>query len=179
MSIFYADKRLLELEQKHEWDKALEYLDSLYKKSPSVNILYTIIGCAWYYFTEGPVEDGSYKLDSSKIGLEMWKKYVDIGLSLYSMNPYFSFVGGYTLSLHGFFLDAEFKESYEEKGLPLIRKCVELSNGLSIHKIAENFVKNEKSKKHILLQNRIELCKELFGGELLIDKYFYNIYSQN
>ena len=179
MSIFYTDKRLLELEQKCNWDEALEYLDALYKKSPAVNILYTIIACAWYYFIEGPVEDGSYKLDSSKIGMEMWKKYVDIGLSLYSMNPYFSFVGGYTLSLHGFFLNAEFMESYEEKGLPLIRKCVELSKGLSIHKIAENFLKNEKSKKHILLQDRIELCKELFGGELLIDKYFYEIYSQN
>ena len=177
MSIFYVDKQLLEFEHNCAWDEALEYLANLYNESPSPNLLCTIIGCSWYYLIEGPVEEGSYNLDTCKNAMDIWKKHVDIGLFLYSMNPYVSFIAGYTLTLHGFFLDAEYEESYEAKGLSLMRKCLELSDGLSLRKIVEHFLKNEKSKKLLYLQNGKNLSQDLFGEDLLIEKYFREIYS--
>ena len=78
--MFYYDLVLKESESKFNWKIALEYLDMLYVEEHSEQIVVTIVGFAWYYFIEGAVESKSYNLESCQIGLDYWKKYLDIGL---------------------------------------------------------------------------------------------------
>lgn len=174
MNVFYEDEKFKEFEDKFNWEEALKYLENLYLQNSSSKILCTIIGCAWYYYVEGPNLQRGYG-DNSGI-LHYWKKYVDLGFKLYKNDPYFNYIAGYTLSLHGFFLDIEYGEQLEQKGVNLMQKCFYLSKGLLINKLAENFLKNEKSKKYLPLKDSETICSKLFNGESLINHYFHQIY---
>ena len=74
-------------------------------------------------------------------------------------NPIFDFIAGYSLSLHGIFLDSVFGGKYEKEGIRLIKSCLELS-------------------KDISLGNSTIICKELFNSDSILDKYFLEIYAK-
>ena len=174
MNFFYEDDTFIELENGFCWKESLDYLESLYLKNPTSQILCTIVASAWYYFIEGACISKEWK--DTDLLLNFWKKYIDLGLKFYPNDPYFNFVGGYTLSLHGFFFDAEYGGKWEDQGKILMQKCYSLSKNLPINRLAENFLLNDKSKKHIPLKGGESICSELFSGKSLINQYFYQIY---
>ncbi len=171
MNLFYFDDYLKEYEKNFLWNDALNYLERLYEGNSTINILSSLIGFSWYYAVEGRVESQQYDDMSCYDSLEIWKKYIDVGLTEYNDNPQFCFIAGYTLSLHGFFIN----EQYEQKGHWLIQKCFSLSHDGHLKEIANNLLCNMKKKKR--LKDSESICRDLFPSESLLDKYFVNIYS--
>ena len=91
-------------------------------------------------------------------------------------NAVFDYIAGYTLSLHGIYLDAVYGGEYEKKGNILMKKCLLISNGILVGQLAENFLLNEKAKKYIHIENGEILCDQLFNKGSLLDSYFREIY---
>lgn len=104
---------------------------------------------------------------------DCWKKYVDMGEQEAHDDPFFLFTAGYTLSLHGFLLD----EAYEEKGRLFMERCLRLTDDAMLRQLAENFLANERAKKHIPVENGQSICERFFDGSSLLDGYFCEIYA--
>lgn len=172
MSIFYFDQKLKEYEDNFNWDQALIYLEDVYKKTRNIKVINSLIGFSWYYFIEGGVESQKYSKDCCERGLMTWKKYIDIGIQEYYNDPSFNFICGYTLFLHGFFINVE----YEKMGMMFMKNCLKLSNG-TIKLLANYFLKNTSKRKYVVLENNVEICEDLFDGNSLLERYFFEIYS--
>ena len=170
---FYFDKKLCTYENLFQWDRALIYLESLYSKNKDITLLNSLIGYSWYYLIEGPVVSQEYENDKSVMALAVWKKYIDLGAQEARNNPFFNFIAGYTLSLHGFYIN----EEYERKGHVFMKNCLDMSNNLMLKNLSENFLKNERSPKYIPLKDGRAICTQLFKGESLLDRYFNKIYT--
>ncbi len=173
MDLFYFDKTLLAYERLCAWDNALSYLEMLYSEMDDQHILYSLIGFSWFYLIEGPVVSKKYSSDQNVMALSIWKKYIDIGVAEMSKDPFFNFIAGYTLSLHGYYIN----EEYEKKGHEFMVNCVELSRNTLLYELANNFLKNEHSGKYVPVNNGKEICLQLFNGDSLVDNYFNEIYS--
>ncbi|HBF86448.1 MAG TPA: hypothetical protein DDW54_02075 [Clostridiales bacterium] len=174
--MFFFDDKIKQYEQIMDYDTLLLYLEEIFWNDPN-EILPAIIGYAWYFSIEGNV-NVSPKQYNYQTYLNIWKKYIDIGLEHFTINPVFDFIAGYSLSLHGMYLDFAFERKYEKEGLKLMKKCVELSKDISLGKVAENFLINAKSRKRVPLENGDKICKELFNGDSVLDKYFSEIYAK-
>ena len=173
MGVFYFDEMLLSYEGLYQWDQALNYLEELYLERIDRRILYSLIGFSWFYLIEGPVVSKKYANDQNTMALNIWKKYIDIGTLEAYEDPFFNFIAGYTLSLHGYYIN----EEYEKKGNLFIKNCINLSNNVSLQQLAENFLNNEHSKKYIPVRNGKAICAQLFSGSSLLDGYFNEIYA--
>ena len=174
--MFYFDDKIKQYEQMLDYDTLLLYLENMYWNNPN-EILPAIIGYSWFFSIEGNV-NVSPKQYNYQTYLNIWKKYIDIGIKQFMTNPIFDFIAGYSLSLHGIFLDSVFGGKYEKEGIRLIKSCLELSKDNSLGKVAENFLLNEKSRKHVSLGNSTIICKELFNSDSILDKYFLEIYAK-
>ena len=172
MEIFYFDQTLESYEKLYQWDKALNYLEDKYVQQKGIQILCSLIGFSWFYLIEGPVVSREYQNDSNSNALYIWKKYLDVGAVEAGDDPYFNFIAGYTLSLHGFYIN----EEYERKGSGFINKCMHLTDNTFLYQLAENFAKNEHSRKYIPLKNGRAICERLFYGGSLLDEYFNELY---
>lgn len=175
--MFYYDSVLKENESNFDWEKALKYLDLLYVKKHSEQIAATIVGFAWYYFIDGAVESKSYNLESCQIGLDYWKKYLDIGFKEFYDDPSFCFIAGYTLALHGFFIDGGTNADQEELGYSLIKKCQQTTDNDTLKDVSACFLKRRWVKKIVSSGLKEDRLKLLFDTDSLIDKYFIRIFS--
>lgn len=108
MGVFYFDEMLLAYEGLYQWDQALNYLEELYLERIDRRILYSLIGFSWFYLIEGPVVSKKYANDQNTMALNIWKKYIDIGTPEAYEDPFFNFIAGYTLSLHGYYINEEY-----------------------------------------------------------------------
>ena len=144
MGVFYFDEMLQAYEGLYQWDQALNYLEELYLERIDRRILYSLIGFSWFYLIEGPVVSKKYANDQNTMALNIWKKYIDIGTLEAYEDPFFNFIAGYTLSLHGYYIN----EEYEKKGNLFIKNCINLSNNVLLQQLAENFLNNEYSAKN-------------------------------
>ena len=162
--MFYFDERLQEYEQRFAWDSALSYLEDKFVAEPHINILNSLIGFSWYYLTEGPLISKKFCNDPNTAALGTWKKYIDIGLTKYSSNPYFNFIAGYTLSFNGFYIS----NLYESKASILMRNCFNGTSDMLLKQLSDNFLRNEKGKKYIPLKNGKVICSRLFSGNSLL-----------
>ncbi len=171
MSLFYYDNFLHEYETDLNYTQSLRYLENLYEKCGTVDILVTIIGNAWLYFIEGDVNKSPKEYDH-QLYLYTWKKFVDLGKEQFSRNEKFCFIAGYTLCLHGFYLG----EDYEKEGLSLIKTCLEISKNLNLRIIVQSFYENETKRKQKAI-NYKNICEELFPYGSMLDMYFKEIYA--
>ena len=173
MKVLYYDERLKELENNYKWNDALYYLEGLYEQNNAIDILNSLVGFSWYYLIEGPIDSRKFEHDKNEDALFIWKKYIDIGSRIAFQNQFFNFISGYTLSLHGFLINSE----YEKQGILFMKRCFNMEDNALLKQLALHFLKNEKAKKYIPLMNGRELCKELFNGTSLLEKYFNEIYN--
>ena len=171
--MFYFDQIVKKYEKSFSWDNVLTYLEERFLKESNVFVLNSLIGFSWYYLIEGPIDSGKYQNDENELALAIWKKYIDIGIQTACDNQYFNFIAGYTLSMNGFLINSE----YESKGILFMKNCYEISDDLSLKLLADNFLKNEKCKKHVPLKNSKKICADIFSGDSLLERYFCTIYS--
>ena len=174
MEWFYYNETISEYEKKYKWNEALKYLDRLYYEKEDNHVIYSLIGFAWYYFVEGPLISGIYWDDEIyDNALDIWKKYIDIGMRTPNTEPFFCYISGYTLGLHGFFLG---KEYYEGIDIFLMNECIRLTDNPYLRALAENYLTNTCSKKYVCIDNANEICQYFFSGYSLLDKYFNYVY---
>lgn len=173
MGIFYFDRTLLAFEERFQWDSALEYIEELYLEGKDTRVLYSLIGFSWFYLIEGPCVSRMYENDPNCMALDCWKKYIDIGEQQAYGDAFFNFIAGYTLSLHGLYIN----EEYEKKGNLFIKRCLSISDDVLLQQLAKNFLMNEHSKKHIPVENGKTICEHLFNDRSLLDGYFNEIYA--
>ena len=107
--------------------------------------------------------------------MDIWKKYIDLGEQEAKSDPFFNFIVGYTLSLHGCLIALE----YEEKGHHFMVNCFNLSDNAMLRQLAENFLMNEHAESYIPVKNAKAICAQLFDGKSLLDEYFNNIYDHS
>lgn len=174
--MFYYDSKIKEFEQALDYDALIKYLEEIICLNPN-KIIPTIVGYSWYFCVEGDVNVFPKQYNYEKY-LNVWKKYIDIGIDKYIENPVFDFIAGYSLCISGIYIDSRYG-GYEQKGIELMNKCLEYSNGDTVGKLAQNFLLNEKSKKYKKLENGIVICKELFNNGSLLDLYFWEIYAKS
>ena len=175
MGIFYFDNTLLAYEANFQWDQSLKYLERLFLERKDAKILYSLIGFSWFYLIEGPVISKKYANDPNVMPKDIWKKYIDVGAIEACNDPFYYFIAGYTLSLHGFHID----EEYEKKGNQFMKTCLSLADNVLLQEMAENFLVNEHSRRphrHIFVKDGESICKQFFNGKSLLDKYFNRIY---
>ena len=170
---FYCDKQVIEYEKHFKWDCVLSYLEQLYSECNKNDILNALIGYSWYYLIEGPVISGKYAEDDNVNALDVWKKYIDIGIHAAKDDPSFLFIAGYTLSLHGFLIGAE----YEQTGSHLLRECLALSKCTMTCELARSIINNENASHYLLPGNGKEICLNLFGCESMLSEYFTEIFA--
>lgn len=173
MSIFYCDKVIMDYENSCQWDRALIYLEEKYNDIEERRILYSLIGFSWLYYIEGPIMSKKYAFDPNDMALGIWKKYIDIGAHEAKEDPFFCFLTGYTLSLHGVYLS----EKYEKMGNLLMMNCVNLAKDPLLKQMAETFLVNERSQKYVTAKNNKQICEQYFNGKSLLDQYFNAIYG--
>ena len=173
--MFYFDVNLKKYELEYSWDKALLYLEKLFLKNPTCDKLNSLIGFAWYYWFEGPLDSKKYGKDENTIALEVWKKYIDVGLEQYLNNSGFCFIAGYTILLHGFYLE-EYIINYQQIGLDLIKK-INNSNDENLKEIVNIVFEYQKQKKYKRLKINHEVLEQIFYGDSLLEKYFKELYG--
>lgn len=182
MEVFYFDNRLEAYEKLCQWNQALDYLENLYYEGKSTTILNSLVGFSWYYYFVGPLVSQKYADDPNDKALEIWKKYLDIGEQEVGANLFFNFIAGYTLSLHGFLISAE----YEKKGSAYLRSLMTLAEGTQFQAIAQHAYdtskrtrkKHRKAERKKQLENRRVICKEFFWGKSLLDIYLTEIFTR-
>ena len=107
------------------------------------------------------------------MALDAWKKYIDAGILEAPGDSFFCFIAGYTLSLHGFYIN----EEYEKKGNQLVQACLNSTDDALLRQLAENFLMNEHSKHYIHVKDGKSICERFFNGKSLLDRYFNQIYN--
>ena len=171
--MFYYDDFLLSCEHNYQWDDALKHLDELYRKDKRLQVLYSLIGFSWFYLTSGPLIEKSYSNNLNEFALSIWKYYINLGSIDAFDDPFFNFITGYTLSLHGIYIN----EWYERMGILYINRCLLLTKNEHLRLLAENFMHNQYSDCYLCVKDCDIVCKEFFNGNSLLDEYFKTIYN--
>jgi len=177
--MFYFDEKIGNYEKYFQWDLALAYLENKYANAPNEETLNSLIGFSWFYILEGPVESRKFERDECKLGLKLWKKYIDIGLKDFQSSANFNFIAGYTLNLSGVLIDKNFDCNYESLGINLIHKCFELSNETTLTKLSSHFIRMQNTTRYKQLIIKKEDLIKVFGDQSLLGKYFCEMYSNN
>ena len=173
--MFYFDNNLKKYELEYSWDKALLYLERLFQEQPTPEKLNSLVGFAWYYLIEGPNDSGKYDNDENYRALDIWEKYIGIGLKNYLNDAGFCFITGYSLLLHGFYIE-EYKDNYEQVGLSLLEE-VNNSTVDNLKEIVNVVFEYQKQKKYKPLKVKREVLEQLFHGGSLLEEYFKELYS--
>lgn len=173
--MFYFDANLKEYESEYSWDKALIYLENLFLNNPTYDKLNSLIGFAWYYLIEGPVDSGKYGKDENSKALYIWKKYLNLGFEQYLNVPTFCFIAGYSLLLHGFYIE-EYKTNYEQVGLRMLNNAINSTDN-NLKEVANTVTLSQKQKKYMKPKVRREVLEQIFCGESLIERYFKELYT--
>lgn len=173
--MFYFDDNLKKYEAEHFWDKALLYLEGLFLNHPTCEKLNSLVGFSWYYLIEGPIDSGKYDKDENCIALDIWKKYLSIGFENYFNNPNFCFVAGYSLLMHGFYIE-EYKNNYEQLGISVLKKVID-SNEFNLKEVVNIIFEYQKQKKYKPLKIKQEVLEQVFDKDSLLEKYFTELYS--
>ncbi len=173
--MFYFDEALRGYEENFQWIMALNYLEEKLFEKFDWSILNSLVGFAWFYYIKVKENNQSDTRQGEDI-MRVWKKYVDYGIDT-MLNPYFAFIAGYTLTLHGFYLDDKFQGEYQIKGEMLIYKCLDLAEGTRLKKFASHFLKMNNVKKYVPLKADNKILQKLFGSESLLGQYFIKLYS--
>lgn len=173
--MFYFDDILQKYETEYAWDKALIYLEELFIKERDTATLNSLIGFSWYYLVEGPFINSKYGKDEGELPLVTWEKYIKIGMDHYANDYRFSFIAGYTLLLHGFFIKA-YQQNYKSIGLEVLKSS---SNTTDIHlkELVDTIIDLEHSKKYVKPKVSITTLNNLFPENSLLEKYFKDIFS--
>lgn len=173
--MFYFDGNLKKYELEHSWDKALLYLENLFFSNPTYDKLNSLVGFAWYYLIEGPIDSKKYEKDENIIVLDIWKKYIGVGIKQCLNNPGFCFIGGYSLLMHGFYLE-EYKTNHQQVGLDLLKK-LNNSTDDNLKEIVNIIFEYQKQKKYKPLKVKHEVLEQIFHGDSLLEEYFKELYS--
>ena len=160
--MFYCDKEIREFEEKLNYSPIINKLKEKYTMQGEIIFLNSIIAYSWYYLVEGDVNQMPINYDW-KFLLDNWKKYIDIGIEENITSPYFYFIVGYTLDLHGDYIS----QDYQEKGKKFMEKCLIIKENSEINRLARKFLLNENDKEKINTA-----CNHLFPNNSLIDQYF-------
>lgn len=174
MSFFYYDSIIRENEEKLNFTPIIKHLESLFQISSNVDILVTLIGATWFYHIEGNVNQSPIDYDW-EFYQNKWKQYIDFGCKNFNDCEKFCYIAGYTLGLHGFYIG----ENYEKNGLTLMKKCFKICEDDNLKALAQNFIENAKINnyaKYITLDNAVNICKELFPNNSMLDMYFKEIF---
>ena len=173
--MFYFDVNLKKYETEHSWDKALLYLESLYLNQPTCDKLNSLVGFSWYYLVEGPIDSGKYDKDENCIALDIWKKYLRIGFENHFDNPSFCFIAGYSLLMHGFYIE-EYSTNCEKVGLNILNKIND-SNETNLKEVVGIIFEYQRQKKYRPLKIKQEVLNQKFKSESLLEQYFKELYS--
>lgn len=173
--MFYFDEALRSYEENFQWIAALNYLEEKFSEKFDWSVLNSLVGFAWYYYVKINETEQNNTRQSGDVML-IWKKYIDYGVET-MLNPYFAFIAGYTLTLHGFYLDDKFQGKYRVKGEMLMHKCLNLAEGTRLKKFASHFLKMNSAKKYVPLKADKKILQKLFGSESLVGRYFIKLYS--
>lgn len=170
--MFYFDEQIEAYEERFEWDLSLLYLESRYLAEKNISMLNALVGYSWLYLVEGPIISGRYENDDKNLPLEYWKKYMDVGKTVAFDNSCFNFIAGYSLVFNG-----EYWEPMPVRyGYFLMEKCASTTDNPMLKKLAQHIIDNAASKKYIFLEDGDAVCKCLFNGHSLLDKYFCEVY---
>lgn len=175
-NMFYFDGNLKKYESNHSWDKSLLYLERLFQEQPTIEKLNSLVGFAWYYLIEGPNDSGAYDKDENNIALDMWEKYIGVGLEQYPNVPSFCFIAGYSLLLHGFYIE-KYKHNNEQTGIDLLKKA-NGSTADALKEIVNIVLERQKKKRYKQLKVKHEVLEQIFHGDSLLGKYFKELYCQ-
>ncbi|GEM_PF-4299212 len=172
--MFYFDGNLKKYELEHSWDKSLLYLERLFQEQPTSEKLNSLVGFAWYYLIEGPIDSGKYDKDENNIALDIWKNYLSVGFGQYLNVPSFCFIAGYSILMHGFYIE-EYKDNYEQVGLDLLQK---VNNSITdnLKEIVNIIFEYQKQKKYKPLKVKHEVLEQIFHGDSLLEEYFKELY---
>ena len=173
--MFYFDGNLKKYEADCSWDEALLYLEDQFLKFPTCEKLNSLVGFSWYYLVEGPIDSGKYENDENSVALDVWKKYLGIGFREYFNDPRFCFIAGYSLLLHGLYIE-EFRNNHELVAIEFLTKASN-SNACNLKAVISVILEYQKHKKYKPIKIRQEILSQIFPGESLLEKYFREIYS--
>lgn len=173
--MFYFDGNIKKYESKHFWDKSLLYLERLFQEQPTSEKLNSLVGFAWYYLIEGPIDSGKYDKDENNIALDIWEKYIGIGLEQYLKVASFCFIAGYSLLMHGFYIE-KYKYNYEQIGLGLLKKANNSTND-NLKEVVNVILEHSKQRKYKPLKVKHEVLEQIFHGDSLLEEYFKELYS--
>lgn len=172
--MFYFDETLKTFEKGYAWDKALIYLEELFIKQHTISILNSLIGFSWYYMIEGPIDSLQYEKDENTLALDVWKKYLKVGMDEFGSDFSFCFIAGYTILLHGFLIK-ECKTNNELIGIDLLKRATKTEN-LYLKELSEYIIHMQQQKKYKPLIVNREIVEKLFTNDSLLENYFKEIY---
>ena len=173
--MFYFDEKLKEYEATYSWDKALTHLENLFIESPTCEKLNSLVGFSWYYLIEGPIDSGKYGKDENSIALDIWEKYLDIGFEKYSDSPSFCFIAGYSLLMHGFYMN-KYRSNNEQVGTNLLNK-VKNSNADRLKVLVSIVLEHQNQKTYKPLKINQEVPRQIFVNESLLEGYFLGLFQ--
>lgn len=173
--MFYFDGNLKRYEKECSWDKALVYLENLFAKQYNIQILNSLIGFSWYYLIEGPVDSGRFEEDDNHIALIVWKKYLEIGINNYKTDYSFCLIAGYTLLMHGFYID-EYRKNSELIALQMLKYAMNASD-LNIKEFSKCILKLQQQKRYKPIKLHQEVFNALFYNDSLLENYFRHLYG--
>lgn len=173
--MFYFDTKIKEFEHEMRFNDSLSYLENLYIKNNSSEILNSLIGFSWYYFIEGPIDSKRYENEDTTKSFECWQKYIDRAINnFYICESSTLFICGYTLSLHGFLLG----QNYEQKASLFIKQSIESCRDELLSELIKTFQVMSNKKKYKPLKVSDNVLKSLFDVNSLIGKYFIEMFKQ-
>jgi len=167
MSLFYFDKKMNEYECKLDFNPIIILLEKKFSEKKDSKTLSTIIGCSWYYFIEGSVNQTPYNYDSDFL-LGKWIEYLNIAIQDFGNCADVCLIVGYTLNLHWFY----FGKEYEKKYTSFYERSIEISHEKNIGRLASYFLHHNYNSQ---IDNLKIICDDLFPTESLLDRYFREI----
>lgn len=173
--MFYFDEKIKKYEKEYSWDKALLYLENSFLNELNSEKLNSLVGFSWYYLIEGPIDSGKYEKDENHLALDMWEKYLCIGLKEYNNDPRFCFIAGYTILLHGFYIES-YRLNYESLGLELLTKA-SITSDPYLKEISCLFIDRQHRKKHTPIGINRDILLHIFSNDSLLEKYFIEVFS--
>lgn len=173
--MFYFDGNLKRYEAEYSWDKSLLYLERSFQEEPTTEKLNSLVGFAWYYLIEGPIDSKKYGNDENIIALDIWEKYLDVGFKQYFSSPGFCFVAGYSLLMHGFYLE-KYKINYQQVGIELLNKAIDFADK-NLQEVVNVILKHLKQRKYKPLKVKHDVLEQIFRGESLLEGYFKELYA--
>lgn len=172
--MFYFNSTIHSFENNKSYNDAIKYLEKLYQKNKTTQVLNSLIAFSWYYLIEGPIDSRLYEKEDTSFAYTIWKKYIDNVISSKKVDASTLYVCGYTLSLHGMILGAE----YEGIGSSLMKDALKKCDDSNLKELINAFIEMEKQRKYKPIKISNETLLKLFDSHSLVGKYFVDLYKQ-